>query len=270
MLPAFSVFDRSSPSLATFFSLDNSTSLYVHARHAVSFRFPLRCLSCRSAKWNGRPINNANMTPWHRAALHPPKPNSPNGDLFRVYLNSIIHNAWAAWGGAAGLGTFFFSRAKSRIKQPRRGSLQALFFARGFLPPPLVTLAPAMFLCQPKMAGVVAVFCRARLRETRRESSPFFCRWRRRCGWFASVVRGRNARAPRGKSEKEIFAGDTQLREESGPSDKRAQKITMALFHAFHGFTILRRAKVYRLSLSWFIPAKSYVKLGFTRFCKIV
>lgn len=31
---------------------------------------------------------------------------------------------------------FPLRQAKSRIKQPRRGSLQALFFARGFLPPP--------------------------------------------------------------------------------------------------------------------------------------
>lgn len=131
----------------------------------------------------------------------PSKPNSPR-DLFRVYLNSIIHNAWAARGGADGLGPFFppgrSSELNSRVADLcRRCFLFGISYRR-----PLVTLAPAMFPCQPKMAGIVVVFCHARLRETRRESSPFFCRWRRRCSRFASVVRERNARALGGKSER--------------------------------------------------------------------
>lgn len=144
MLPAFSTFDRSSSYLATFFSLDNSTSL---CARAVSFRFPSRCLSRRNAKWNARPINNANTTPWHQAALHPPKPNSLSGDLFRVYLNSIIHNAWAARGGGRRPRHFFFPPpGRSPELNSRVADLcRRCFFARGFLPPPFVTLASAMF-----------------------------------------------------------------------------------------------------------------------------
>jgi len=75
----------------------------------------------------------------------------------------------------AGPGALFFPpRAEPRIKQPRRGSLQALFFAPdGLLPsrqprPPAIPVAVPR--AKPKMAGVaVTVFCQ---RKSLREIPP--------------------------------------------------------------------------------------------------
>lgn len=120
---------------------------------------------------------------------------------------------------------FFSLRAKSRIKQPRRGSLQALFFARGFLPPSaLVTLAPCYVpvLAQNGRRRRSVLPCEAP-RDSPRKFSVFLlvtpaiqpiCKRRTRAE-CASTKR---------EIGKEIFVEDMQLRGESGPSDKRSAK----------------------------------------------
>lgn len=160
--------------------------------------------------------------------------------------------------------------AKSRIKQPRRGSLQALFFARGFLPPP------------PRHSGLCYVPVPAQNGRHRHGVLP--CEAPRDSPWKFSVFllvtsmmqpickRRTWVECASTKREigKEIFVENTQLREESSPSNKQTQEITMASFHVFHGFAILKRTtqrRVVSLFLSRLIP--SCIKLGFAKFCKI-
>lgn len=84
--------------IASFFSHDNSTSALC-ARRAVSFRFPLLLLHTATVNETAGQLTmrtRHSVAPDGAHSLflpHAHKPNSPNGDLFRVYLNSIIHNA---------------------------------------------------------------------------------------------------------------------------------------------------------------------------------
>lgn len=126
--------------------------------------------------------------------------------------------------GSPGLCTFFSSAHlsssshKSRIKQPRRGSLQAPFFARNFHYQPIT---PGPLLSVPTENG-------RRRRGVLPGEAPRDSPWkfpvflRAAPAIFKSVVRGRNARALKGRSRD--FSSRTRNYEDGASQHKREWK----------------------------------------------